>query len=100
MGLNGLLDLRNALMDPEQADIAVEAFDPLFGHIARTTVNLHGPVGDPAHSFRCMIFESGAFKADLVPRVERGGFRGRPDWSRIGTRHRSPRAIGPGGLSC
>ena len=45
-GDDHLLDLAGALVDPEQAHVAVHALDGHAAHVARAAVDLHRPVGD------------------------------------------------------
>ena len=62
-GDDQLLDLRRALVDAQETDVAVETLDLILGHIAGTAVDLDRAVGDPAHRLGRVIFERGAFEA-------------------------------------
>src|SRR5690606_22084336 len=48
-GNDELLDLARSLENAKQADVAIEALNRIFRHVARTAVDLHCPVGNPAH---------------------------------------------------
>ena len=49
---DSLLDLSRALVNTKQANIAIETFDLIFGHIAGASMNLHGAIGDATNSRR------------------------------------------------
>src|SRR5690349_16726977 len=55
-GDDKLLDLAGALIDAEQANIAIEPLDPVIGDIAGAAENLDGAVGDSADGLAGEIF--------------------------------------------
>src|SRR5580658_2606760 len=68
-GDDELLDLAGALVDAEQADVAVEALDRDAAHVAGTAVDLHGAVGDAADGFAGEVLGSGRGQALVGARL-------------------------------
>src|SRR5260370_14216900 len=59
-----LLDLRGALVDPEDPHVAVEALDRTVAHIARTTMDLDGAIGDATDHLRAEHLRAGRLERD------------------------------------
>src|SRR5438552_2845373 len=72
-GDDQLLDLAGALENAEQADIAVEAFDAVFGEIAGAAEDLQGAIGDTTAGFRREELGAGRFGADVESQVAAPG---------------------------
>ena len=81
-----LLDLARALVDAEDAHVAVEALDAVVGDIAGAAEDLHRPVGDAADHLGGEVFGAAASSVTFSPAsrlravsstMQRGGHRPR-----------------------
>src|SRR3954467_11525022 len=63
------VDLAGALVDAEQADVAIEPLDPVIGDIAGAAEALVGTVGDAADRLAGEIFGGGSFERDRLALV-------------------------------
>ena len=68
-GDDELLDLAGAFVEAQQADVAVEALDCVFGHVAGAAVDLHGAVGDLADHFGAEQLAGRGFEGDVFAGV-------------------------------
>src|ERR1700712_2898294 len=76
-GDDHLLDLAGALVDAEDAHVAVEPLDPMVGDVARPAENLHRPVGDAPHHLGGEILGRRGLHGDALAGVAlAGGLQG------------------------
>src|SRR3954447_19779412 len=81
-----LLDLRGALVEPEEARVAIEMLDRVVRHVAGAAEDLHGPVGDAADHLAGEVFAASGLDTDVGAAVALPG----------GVEHHRARGIGLG----